>query len=89
MSIFVNAIRNLSLNASWVCVGAELYENIDWQDNVNAKPSKEQVEAEITRLQSIADSENQAQINAKASAIAKLTALGLTQDEVKAMVGIR
>jgi hypothetical protein len=29
----------------------------------------------------------QAPINAKASALAKLTALGLTQDEVKALVG--
>jgi hypothetical protein len=89
MSIFVNAIRNLSLNASWVCVGAELYENIDWQDNVNAKPSKEQVEAEITRLQSIADSENQTKINAKASALSKLSALGLTENEIKALVGIK
>jgi hypothetical protein len=31
--------------------------------------------------------EEQAQLTAKASALAKLTALGLTQDEVKALVG--
>ena len=29
----------------------------------------------------------QAQVDAKASALAKLTALGLTQDEIKAMLG--
>jgi hypothetical protein len=31
--------------------------------------------------------QEQAQANAKASALAKLTALGLTQDEVKALIG--
>jgi len=31
--------------------------------------------------------EEQAQATAKASALAKLTALGLTQDEVKALIG--
>ena len=31
--------------------------------------------------------QEQAQTNAKASALAKLAALGLTQDEVKALVG--
>jgi len=39
-----------------------------------------------TKKQSIIDAK-QSPINAKASALAKLTALGLTQDEVKALVG--
>jgi len=40
-------------------------------------------EAELARL----DAERQAKIEAKASALAKLTALGLTEDEAKAIVG--
>ena len=51
MSIFVDAIKNLIPNSSWACAGEEVYENIDWQDSVNPKPSKQAVEAEITRLQ--------------------------------------
>jgi len=39
-----------------------------------------------TKKQSIIDAK-QSPINAKVSALAKLTALGLTQDEVKALVG--
>ena len=34
-----------------------------------------------------AQADKQAAINAKASALAKLAALGLTQDEVKALIG--
>ena len=45
------------------------------------------VEAELVTLQNNYATEQQAQANAKASALAKLTALGLTQDEVKAIVG--
>ena len=47
----------------------------------------ETVTAELATLQANYANEQQAQANAKASALAKLTALGLTQDEVKAIVG--
>jgi len=40
-------------------------------------PTQEQLDAQ------------QAQVNAKVSALAKLAALGLTEDEIKALVGIR
>jgi hypothetical protein len=40
-----------------------------------------------TKKQAIIDA-IQAPINAKASALAKLTALGLTADEVKALIGV-
>ena len=45
------------------------------------------VTAELASLQANYESEQTAQANAKASGLAKLTALGLTQDEVKAIVG--
>jgi hypothetical protein len=45
------------------------------------------VTAKLSELQSAEIAAEQAQATAKASALAKLAALGLTQDEVKALVG--
>jgi SpoU rRNA methylase family enzyme len=47
----------------------------------------ETVTAELSKLQANYTAEQTAQTNAKASAIAKLTALGLTQAEVSAILG--
>jgi hypothetical protein len=49
--------------------------------------SKSVVTAKLAELQAAETSAEQAQATAKASALAKLAALGLTQDEVKALVG--
>jgi hypothetical protein len=46
-----------------------------------------QAKAKLAELQAQAQADAQAVINTKASALAKLAALGLTQDEVKALVG--
>jgi len=46
-----------------------------------------QVEAKLAELQAQEAQAQQAQATAKASALAKLAALGLTQDEVKALLG--
>jgi hypothetical protein len=43
--------------------------------------------AKLAELQAAETAAEQAQATAKASALAKLTALGLTQDEVKALIG--
>jgi len=45
------------------------------------------VNAKIAQDEADALAAEQAQVTAKASALAKLTALGLTQDEVKAIIG--
>jgi hypothetical protein len=44
-------------------------------------------QAKLVELQAAQAQAEQAAIDAKASALAKLTALGLTQDEVKALLG--
>ena len=44
-------------------------------------------QAKLVELQAQEAQAEQAQATAKASALAKLTALGLTQDEVKALIG--
>ena len=48
---------------------------------------KSAAEAKLAELQAAETAQEQAQATAKASALAKLAALGLTQDEVKALVG--
>jgi ABC-type Fe2+-enterobactin transport system substrate-binding protein len=44
------------------------------------------VEQKATELLTAKEAEKQAKINAKASALAKLTALGLTEEEVKSIL---
>jgi hypothetical protein len=59
----------------------------DEQDNEVAYDMA-QAEAKLAELQAQAEANAQAVIDAKQSAISKLTALGLTQDEVKALLGV-
>jgi hypothetical protein len=46
-----------------------------------------QAQAKLVELEAEQTAKEQAQATAKASALAKLTALGLTEDEIKALVG--
>ena len=46
-----------------------------------------QAQVKLAELQAQEAQAEQAKVNAKASALAKLTALGLSEDEVKALVG--
>ena len=49
--------------------------------------NSEDVISKLVEMQAAEVAQEQAQTTAKASALAKLTALGLTQDEVKALIG--
>ena len=60
------------------------YENIIVHDSSITKPTKAEVNAKIQELK---DAEQDA-INKKASGKQKLLDLGLSEDEVKAMIGI-
>jgi hypothetical protein len=62
------------------------YDGLIWLD-VSAKPTQSELDALWESTQAKAEADAQAAIDAKASALAKLAALGLTQDEVKALVG--
>jgi len=46
-----------------------------------------QVQAKLAEMQAAEVAAQQAQATAKASATAKLTALGLTEDEIQALIG--
>ena len=48
---------------------------------------KAAAQAKLVELQAAEVAAQQAQATSKASAIAKLTALGLTQDEIQALIG--
>ena len=48
---------------------------------------KSAVEAKLAELQAVETAKQEAEIAAKTSALAKLAALGLSEDEVKALVG--
>jgi hypothetical protein len=73
----------------------ELYPQIvTTQDNIAYDADGNEITYDITAVNAkVAQNESdkvaqeQAQVSAKASALAKLAALGLTQDEIKALVG--
>lgn len=60
------------------------YENIIVHDASITKPTLEEVNAKIQELKDI----DTAKINAKASGKQKLLDLGLTEEEVKALIGV-
>lgn len=57
------------------------------RDNVATDADGNEVAYDLSAVTAKAQADAQAVIDAKASALAKLTALGLTQDEVKALIG--
>ena len=74
----------------------QLYPNIvrtledtayDANDNV-VEYNKSTVEAKLAQLQAAETAKQEAEVAAKESALSKLTALGLTADEVKALLGV-
>ena len=62
------------------------YSTLDWLDS-SSKPTQAELDALWESTQATVAAKEQAAKDAKASALAKLAALGLTQDEVKALVG--
>jgi len=72
-------------NTQWTLNG-DFYDGLDWLDE-SPKPTQAELDAlwESTQAQVLAKKE-QAKAT-KESALAKLSALGLTQDEIKALVG--
>ena len=69
----------------WSLVG-ESYDGLSWFDE-SPKPTQNELDALWETTQATVIAKEQATKDVKASALAKLAALGLTQDEVKALVG--
>ena len=86
MANLEQAILNLQPNAQFTIFGGN-YSGISWLSDDVQKPTEEQVNAEIIKLQAAEAQEEQAKAQAKASALDKLAKLGLTEAEVKALIG--
>lgn len=81
------AIVSLRPGAEWTMSGEDV-ENITWHTPGVEPLTGAEVQAEMARLEEVADAERQAREDAKASAVAKLEALGLTVEEVSAAFGL-
>jgi hypothetical protein len=78
----------LSINyvgKEWI-VSGDSYDGLNWLDS-SPKPTQAELDALWESTQTAVIAREQAAKDVKASALAKLAALGLTQDEVKALVG--
>jgi hypothetical protein len=80
------AVMSLRPGAEWSMSGDDV-EGIIWH-TPNVEPlTTAEVQAEVKRLEQAAIDEAAAREAAKASALAKLEALGLTADEAQAIAG--
>jgi len=74
------------VGAEWTLSGDD-YTGLTWLSEGDA-PTEAQLKKLWPTVQAEIEAEKQAKIDAKASAIAKLQALGLTVDEVQAAFGL-
>jgi hypothetical protein len=71
--------------SQWTLNG-DSYDGLTWLSDT-PKPTQAELDALWASTQAAVAAKKQAIIDTKASALAKLAALGLTQNEVKALVG--
>jgi DNA-binding NarL/FixJ family response regulator len=60
------------------------YEGLEWLDE-STKPTEEELKAQWADVQAKLEADSQAKIDARSSALAKLAALGLTEEEIAAL----
>jgi len=80
------AVKIINSDAKLSISGNDL-NSIVWENGTTAI-SKSDIEAKLTQAQNELDLETQTVIDKKASGKQKLLDLGLSEDEVKAMIGI-
>jgi hypothetical protein len=73
-------------DAQWTLNG-DSYNGLEWLDT-SPKPTKAELDALWESTQTAQTAKKETETLAKASALSKLTALGLTADEVKALLGV-
>jgi hypothetical protein len=88
---YAKSIYSLKENADFTIYNDDI-DNIVWHDNNQTNIRKKQILDEQIRLQTIEDSKpeaiaEKAKADAKASALAKLKALGLNDAEIKSIIG--
>ena len=82
--LLVEAIRNLKPTSEFVLTNDD-YSTIEWHVLEGTAPTKAAVDAEIEKIKGaeLVEADNKAA--AQASAVAKLSALGLTAEEIAAL----
>ena len=73
-----------ALNPTVVTIRGDIAYDVDEQE---VAYDMAQAEAKLAKMQAEETAKQEAQVSAKESAMAKLSALGLTEDEVKALYG--
>ncbi len=81
-----HAVMSLRPGAEWTMTNDDV-ENITWHTEGVTPLTQAEVDAEVARLEQAAVDEAAKREADRASAIEKLAALGLNQDEVKALIG--
>ena len=82
----IRAVKIINSDAKLSISGNDL-DSITWEDGTSAI-SKSDIEAKLTQAQNELDAEAQAVIDKKASGKQKLLDLGLSEEEVKALIGV-
>jgi predicted NAD/FAD-dependent oxidoreductase len=77
----VKSIQFIIPDAEFILAGDEL----TWLDQNNTKPTKKEIESGWIAYQAAEESAEQARLTAKATAQAKLAALGLTVEDLQAL----
>ena len=88
MAKVIDAILSINPNAKVVTKGSDIDTiEINWLEGTT-EISKTDIQAKLIELNNKEEQEKQDAINKKASGKQKLLDLGLSEDEVKAMIGI-
>jgi hypothetical protein len=67
----------------WTLTGSD-YEGLEWLDE-SPKPTKTELESQWEEVQETIEAQEQARVATRASALAKLAALGLTEEEITSL----
>ena len=84
--IIIKAIQKINPTAE-VSVSGEDINSIVWENGTTPIPVAD-IQAQIPTVEAEIEQEKQDAINKKASAKSKLLDLGLTEEEVKALIGV-
>ena len=84
MAKLAEAINLYNPKAQWTLLGDD-YETLDWHSVDIAKPTKAELENLLSQVETVKAQQEAKKAADKASATAKLEALGLTTDDLKAL----
>lgn len=76
------SLTELGYTSGWVLTGTE----ITWLDEPEVRPTQEQIDAKVLEIESILETKAQEERALKVSAYKKL---GLSDDEINAIIGVQ